>query len=130
MVSFWALVIQFIKCVKMTIYLFGRHQNMTLRNGMSVKNDKYIFMIEIFFISAWLAQLTNSEFCVYTNIYIYVGYLLRPTSMCMIKCLKINNAPRQKRNLLKTKQTSRSYICIANTSPFDLLLISKEFVIM
>ena len=70
MVSFWASVTQFIKCVKMAIYLFGRHTNMTLRNVMSVINDKYIFMIEMFFISAWLAKLTNSEFCIFV-IYIW-----------------------------------------------------------
>ena len=80
MVSFWALATQFIKCVKMTIYLFGRHKNMTLRNVMSVTNDKYIFMIEMFFISAWLAKLTIAiyVFVIWSNVW------------------KLNNDPRQK----------------------------------
>ena len=40
---------------------------MTLRNVMPVTNDKYIFMIEMFFISAWLAKLTIA-------IYVFVIY--------------------------------------------------------
>ena len=99
MVSFWALVAQFIKCVKMTIYLFGRHQNMTLRNGMSVTNDKYIFMIEMFFISAWLAKLTNSEFCIYTNI--YICRVSTKSNFHVYDQVHEKNASRQKKKPLK-----------------------------